>query len=515
VPSVASLVARPAGDPGSSPVADGYDSLIEASATRASYNVNGQGMAAAVIDEGVNYNNAALGGGFGSGFKVSDGADLADNTSDPLATTTQHGTGVAGIIASNSTTYPGVAPGANIVALKVFDNSGNGNYETIANALQWVVDHHAQDNITVVNLSISDGNNYAIDFFSQDDSIGQTIAGLVQKLNALNIPVVTATGNSFNGQPGMGFIAIESGTISVTSTDSNDQFASNAQRLGSSAFDPGTSFTAPGVNVVAPSDGNNFSTDSGTSFSTAEVTGSIILLQQIYEQRFGALPKVSDVVGWLKAGAKPITDSVTGATIGRIDVLKAAAQIPGPPTTTTTTNTPPGNTTTPPANSNTPPANNSTGGSQTTGTQQSNMSGGTQTTQPGSTSTPASPPPVNLFINGQSAGQVDSTSASNPFVNYASLFGVNVTFQRVQIWNSSASSVGSGGAAPSGEIGATMPTASKSSSLSNAVGTGPTVRIATRQQSVFENHMLSEVGHVIHGKPHMAGRKVAVSHRRG
>jgi hypothetical protein len=247
------------------------------------------------------------------------------------------------------------------------------------------------------------------------------------------------------------------------------------------------------------------------------VTGSIILLQQIYEQRFGSLPKVSDVVGWLKAGAKPITDSITGATIGRIDVLKAAAQIPAAPTTTTTN--------TQSANSNTSSSSDSTNGSQSSGssssssnstsTQQSNSGDTSQSNQSSSNSAPTGPAQVNLFINGQSAGQADATSNSNPFANYASLFGVNVTFQRVQVWNSSASSVGSGSAAPSGEIGAAVTAPSKPVPPSSTLGTGPTVRIATRQPSVFEDQLLSQVGHVTHGKTHMAGRKVAVNHRRG
>ena len=43
-------------------------------------------MAVAVIDTGVDYNNPALGGGFGPGNKVIAGFDFADNTADPMAT---------------------------------------------------------------------------------------------------------------------------------------------------------------------------------------------------------------------------------------------------------------------------------------------------------------------------------------------------------------------------------------------------------------------------------------------
>ena len=48
-----------------------------AAETRSTYNVNGSGMSVAVIDTGVDYNNAALGGGFGPGDKVIAGYDFA------------------------------------------------------------------------------------------------------------------------------------------------------------------------------------------------------------------------------------------------------------------------------------------------------------------------------------------------------------------------------------------------------------------------------------------------------
>ncbi len=49
-------------------------------------------MTVAVIDTGVDYNNPALGGGFGPGDKVIAGYDFADNSANPMATTSQHGT---------------------------------------------------------------------------------------------------------------------------------------------------------------------------------------------------------------------------------------------------------------------------------------------------------------------------------------------------------------------------------------------------------------------------------------
>ena len=75
-------------------------------------------MTVAVIDTGVDYKNPALGGAFGPGAKVIAGYNFATNTPDPMATTSQHGTAVAGLIGSERPNNLGVAPGVNIVALR-------------------------------------------------------------------------------------------------------------------------------------------------------------------------------------------------------------------------------------------------------------------------------------------------------------------------------------------------------------------------------------------------------------
>jgi type VI secretion system secreted protein VgrG len=321
----------PAGSTLDSGTTSGGD-LIGAALTRSTYGVNGAGMTVAVIDTGVNYNHEALGGGLGPGYKVVAGYDFSQNSSDPQATSTQHGTAVAGLIASSDPSHPGVAPGADLAALKVFSNANQGNFQYVAQALQWVIDNHAQYNITAVNLSMADGNNYAQNWFAQDGGIGQQITSLIGQLDALNIPVIAATGNSFKGQQGEGFPAIVPDTISVTSTNSaGSQLSSDAQRLGPAIGGiSATDIAAPGEGLVAPVQANQFATVDGTSFAAAEVSGAVVLLQQIYEQRFGQLPTVNQIDSWLQAGADTVDDPITDLAIGRLDIPRAASLIPNP-----------------------------------------------------------------------------------------------------------------------------------------------------------------------------------------
>jgi subtilisin family serine protease len=310
-----------------------FSTIDEASVVRQAYHVDGSGSTVAVIDTGVNYNHKAFGGGFGPGHKVVAGYDFADGSPDPIATSMMHGTAVAGIIASSDPSHPGIAPGADIAALKNLGDNTPGNFNKVADALRWVIDHHQDDNITAVNISLSDGNNYMYNWFAKDGGVGQRITDLIKQLDGLNIPVIAATGNNFDGKTqGEGFVAVVPDTISVTATDASDHLVSDAQRLGKTlGGDAATDIAAPGQGITAPSDGeSNFATGDGTSFAAPQVSGAVVLLQQIYQSRYGTLPSVSDLDQWLKAGAVPVSDPVTGITIGRLDIAKAASMIPNP-----------------------------------------------------------------------------------------------------------------------------------------------------------------------------------------
>jgi len=79
-----------------------------------------------------------------------------------------HGSNVAGIIAGNGlasnlylsenchTTrhFPGIAPGANLINLRVLDETGTGYVSDAIAAVEWAVTHAAEYNLRVINLSV-------------------------------------------------------------------------------------------------------------------------------------------------------------------------------------------------------------------------------------------------------------------------------------------------------------------------------------------------------------------------
>jgi type VI secretion system secreted protein VgrG len=477
-----------------------FDQIIGASATRAAYGVNGSGMTVAVIDMGVNDLNQSLGGGVGPGDKVVFGYDFADGTASamPANSSEQHGTAVAGLIASNNPSDLGVAPGAGIAALRVANSNDQASFNSISAALQWVIANHTQYNITAVNISLSDGGNYAQNWFAGDGSIGQQITLLIGQLDALNIPVIAATGNSFQGQQGVGFPAIVPDTISVTGTDGSNQLLSDAQRLGTAlGGSSATDIAAPAENLLAPSgDTDQLGSVTGTSFAAPLVTGAVVLLQQIYESRFGKLPTVAQLDNWLQQGSEPITDTTTGITIGTLDIPKAAALIPAAPTTphvTTSDSTPaptPQNTT---GDSNAsgigtaPSSGATTGSSSSSNSGTANASGGASSgsgsgsasSSNGNTSSSATTPGTSS--NGSS---LDTTSNSETGATSPATSNTGAASGSASSLNTPASVTNTNTTTPHNSKDASTPPGPASNSETSASSNASPRPVATKSQAV-------------------------------
>src|SRR5215218_6446528 len=123
----------------------------------------GKGIGVAVIDTGID-------GGLAD-FTARDGGSriVASVVTNPDATDQAdgygHGTHVAGIVAGDGTRhgsddpvtgkYVGIAPGADLIAIKASDDEGRGTVLDAIYGLQFVVDHKDDYNIRVVNLSVS------------------------------------------------------------------------------------------------------------------------------------------------------------------------------------------------------------------------------------------------------------------------------------------------------------------------------------------------------------------------
>lgn len=106
-----------------------------------------------------------------------------------------HGTHITSIIMSSARSgaglYHGVAPSANVVAVRAFEPDGSGTYLNVIRALDWIVSQRKKYKIRILNLSF--GAAPASHYW--DDPVNQAVMAAWEK----GIIVVAAAGN---GGPG-------------------------------------------------------------------------------------------------------------------------------------------------------------------------------------------------------------------------------------------------------------------------------------------------------------------------
>lgn len=211
----------------------------------------------AVIDSGIDYTHPDLAGAMWNATAATipsnfHGYDFADGDSDPYPLNSEHGTHVAGIIAAtgnNSIGVVGVAYGVQLMALKVFPDSGGGASDAdIISAINYAVANNAQ----IINMSLGGGG--------PENPVFTTAVA-----NAVNagVLIVAAAGNDSRPPSNPTYIANNdvtpvwpanyashsstgNGVISVLATDQADQVASFSN-VGSITVNLG----APGVNILS------------------------------------------------------------------------------------------------------------------------------------------------------------------------------------------------------------------------------------------------------------------------
>lgn len=144
-------------------LASSYDRSIRAS-TAWDFGATGDGVGVAVVDTGIQGNLPD----FALSRTDSSSRVIASAVVNPAASSAAdrlgHGTHVAGLIAGDGTNrqtndplygrYIGVAPDANLISVKVADDTGDATVLDVIDGLQFVVDHESDYGIRVVNLSL-------------------------------------------------------------------------------------------------------------------------------------------------------------------------------------------------------------------------------------------------------------------------------------------------------------------------------------------------------------------------
>ncbi len=273
----------------------------------------GAGTTVVVIDDGIDFTNAAFGSCTSASITTSCHVAVSETsvTSGIAGTDYTHGTNVAAIVL-------GVAPASQIAMLNVFNNTGGASSNDIINAINWSIANQTTYKIVAINMSLGGQSKFTTPCTNDWSTTPIT--------NAKNsgISVVVASGNTAYtdglSSPACAPDAISVGAVYesniggvrwsmctdyVTATDKPTCFSNSANYL---------TLLAPGVNIVAA----NIS-ESGTSQATPHVAGAIAVLRSTFPAE-----TLAQTQNRLTSSGMMVTDIRNNITKPRINLLEAA-----------------------------------------------------------------------------------------------------------------------------------------------------------------------------------------------
>lgn len=276
-------------------------------------NITGLGVRIAVLDTGVDFSHAALGGCFGRQCKVVAGYNTYDNNND-ITDVNGHGTHVAATAAGKAETGNGVAPDASILAVKVLNDYGYGTDSSVIAGIEYAIDPDddpsTNDGADVINMSLGGPGG-------ANRPISQAAEAAVRA----GVVVVAAAGNGYDYMT-VGAPAVARSVIAVANVDQNDTVNYSSSRgpvEGADYLKP--EISAPGTDIEAAKTGGGLQKLTGTSMASPHVAGAAALLLQ-------AAPELTpaEVKQRLLQSADLIGGNPAETGSGRLNIQKALKQ---------------------------------------------------------------------------------------------------------------------------------------------------------------------------------------------
>ncbi|WP_239454441.1 S8 family peptidase [Bacillus suaedaesalsae] len=239
-------------------------------------NLTGKGVKIAVLDTGIDTEHKDL--------KIQNGISFI-STEPSYDDLNGHGTHVAGIIAALDNNYGtnGVAPGAEIFAVKVLDKNGEGSHSSIIAGIEWAINN----NIDIINMSLGSPNG------------SSALKSILDKAYSKGILIVGASGNTDSPQlpekDNVQYPARYSSVIAVGATDIHNKLTSFTM------YGVSLEFVAPGDQIYSPYLDNKYIYSSGTSMASPYVAGVLALYKEAYPSKTNV-----DIRGMLRESAKDL-----------------------------------------------------------------------------------------------------------------------------------------------------------------------------------------------------------------
>lgn len=243
-----------------------------------------------------------------------------------------HGTWTTGIMVGGDAggTSIGVAPDAQWIAVKIFNDQGSSTITAIHQGFQWLLDPDGDPNTADAPQVVNNSWTYAnpgcyLDF--EPDLQALRAAGILPVFAAGNGGPFSNTSYSPSNNPS---------ALAVSAIDNNSQiygYSSRGPSTCGGSTGPFPDLVAPGVDILTTGLYGTYNTDSGTSFAAPHVAGGLALLLSAYPNLDAGMQEQAVIQSAVDLGEVG-PDDVFG--YGRLDLLSAFNWASSAPTATPT-----------------------------------------------------------------------------------------------------------------------------------------------------------------------------------